>query len=41
MWDSKKFRLYFLVNSDNKEVIYNVNKNLYYMNKSETKEVNQ
>jgi len=36
MWDSRKFRLYFLVRQDNNEVIYNINKNLYYSNKDKT-----
>ncbi len=33
MWGPLQFKLYFITNSDNKEVIYNVNKNLYYADK--------
>ena len=33
MWNSIQFRVYFLVQKDNKEVIYNVNKNLFFATK--------
>lgn len=30
MWNSIQFRTYFLIRKNNDDIIYNVNKNLYY-----------